>query len=321
MYIRKNICVALVLLLLMGALSSCGGSIGNGDGVSVVTTVFPVYDWAQEIIGERADNVKLTMLLDDGVDLHNYQPTTEDIVKVSSCDVFIYVGGESDSWVESIIKTADNEDMIVIDLMECMEKTLEEAVHHHEDDGHQHEHTHTLDEHIWLSLRNAVEACGIIGDALIKADAEGKDVYEKNLAEYTDKLEALDARYADIFDGKQNKTVVFTDRFPFTYLCHDYGIDYCAAFDGCSTDTAASPEVIKKLADKIDELSLGYVLTIEGSELMDFTNTVIGTTAARNAKILTVNSLQAVTAADVKDGVDYFSVMENNLAVFAEALN
>ena len=319
---KKLLCLTLSLLLVLSALVGCESKNKNKDGISIVTTVFPIYDWVEELLGEKADDTQLTMLLDSGVDLHNFQPTTDDIIKISSCDLFIYVGGESDGWVEDVLKTSANKDRIVINLMELMEESLEEAVSHSEEShDHDHDHQHHLDEHIWLSLRNAVTACGIIADGLYKADPDNKDIYSVNLSDYTAKLNALDAKYSAAVESATHKTLVFPDRFPFTYLCHDYGIEYYAAFNGCSTDTAASPEVIATLAGKINELSLGCVMTIEGSELIDFTNTVIGATTAKNARILTVNSLQTVTAADVENGIDYLAVMESNLTSFAQALN
>ena len=320
---KKILCMTISLLLVLSALVGCESRDKDKDGISIVTTVFPVYDWIEEILGERADDTQLTMLLDSGVDLHNFQPTTDDIIKISSCDLFIYVGGESDGWVEDVLKTSANKDRIVINLMELMEESLEAAVSHSEEESHDHDHDHEhhLDEHIWLSLRNAVTACGIIADGLYKADPDNKDIYSENLSDYTSRLNDLDAKYSAAVESATHKTLVFPDRFPFTYLCHDYGIEYYAAFNGCSTDTAASPEVITTLAGKIDQLSLGYVMTIEGSELLDFTNTVIGATTAKNARILTVNSLQTVTAADVENGIDYLAVMESNLTSFAQALN
>ena len=320
---KKIVCITISLLLLLSALVGCNTGGKDKDGISIVTTVFPVYDWIEELLGEKAEDTQLTMLLDSGVDLHNFQPTTEDIIKISSCDLFVYVGGESDKRLEDVLKNSSNKDMIVINLMELMEESLEAAVSHSEEESHDHDHDHEhhLDEHIWLSLRNAVTACGIIADGLYKADPDNKDIYSENLSDYTSRLNDLDAKYSAAVESATHKTLVFPDRFPFTYLCHDYGIEYYAAFNGCSTDTAASPEVITTLAGKIDQLSLGYVMTIEGSELLDFTNTVIGATTAKNARILTVNSLQTVTAADVENGIDYLAVMESNLTSFAQALN
>lgn len=320
---KKILCITISLLLLLSALVGCNTGGKDKDGISIVTTVFPVYDWIEELLGEKAEDTQLTMLLDSGVDLHNFQPTTEDIIKISSCDLFVYVGGESDKRLEDVLKNSSNKDMIVINLMELMEESLEAAVSHSEEESHDHDHDHEhhLDEHIWLSLRNAVTACGIIADGLYKADPDNKDIYSDNLSDYTSRLNDLDAKYSAAVESATHKTLVFPDRFPFTYLCHDYGIEYYAAFNGCSTDTAASPEVITTLAGKIDQLSLGYVMTIEGSELLDFTNTVIGATTAKNARILTVNSLQTVTAADVENGIDYLAVMESNLTSFAQALN
>ena len=320
---KKLLCILLTLVLLVGSLSGCGNKNDNEGKISIVTTVFPIYDWVVSLLGDRVDGASVTMLLDSGVDLHSYQPTVDDLVTISSCDLFIYVGGESDEWVEDALSKASNKDMQVINLVEALGEGAkeEEAVngeeHHHDHEGD--EHHHEVDEHVWLSLKNAKLFCRAITDKLSVIDADGKDAYEGNYAAYAEKLDTLDAGFKSAVDSAAVKTLVFADRFPFRYLVDDYGIDYFAAFSGCSAETEASFETIAFLAGKIDELGLKSVLTIEGSD-SSIAKTVIEATAAKNAQILTMDSMQSSTSEDVKKGVTYLSGMEKNLDVFKNAL-
>ena len=309
--------------MLVGCLAGCGEKKDDGDKLSIVTTVFPIYDWVVSLLGDRAESASVSMLLDSGVDLHSYQPTVDDLVTISSCDLFIYVGGESDEWVEDALSKASNDDMQVINLVQVLGEGAkeEEAVngeeHHHEEEGE--EHHHEVDEHVWLSLKNAKLFCRTITDKLAVIDAEGKETYEANYTEYAQKLDTLDAGFNAAADSAAVKTLVFADRFPFRYLVDDYGVDYFAAFSGCSAETEASFETIAFLASKIDGLGLSCVLTIEGSD-SSIARTVIEATAAKNAQILTMDSMQSSTSEDVKKGVTYLSVMEKNLEVFKNAL-
>ena len=278
----------------------------------------------REILGDKADRAEVTMLLDNGVDLHSYQPTADDIIKISDCDLFIYVGGESDGWVEDVLKEAANKDMQVINLLDVLgEQVKEEEVvegMETEEEESEDEDEPEYDEHVWLSLKNAETLCSAITDALEEIDPANKDAYAANAASYLEKLAALDGEYQTVVDNAARKTVLFGDRFPFRYLVDDYGLRYYAAFVGCSAETEASFETISFLAGKVDELGLPCVLTIEGAQ-HKIAETIVQNSAAKNQSILTLNSMQSTTSADAVNGTTYLSVMESNLDVLKQALN
>jgi len=320
---KKTTALLLALLMLVGVLAGCGkqNDTNKTDKLSIVTTIFPEYDWVKEILGDKADNAEITMLLDNGVDLHSYQPTADDIVKISDCDLFIYVGGESDEWVDDALKNATNKNMKVINLLEVLGDSVkeEETVEGMQEEEHDHEEEAEYDEHVWLSLKNAETLCDAISGALQQIDPDNKDTYTANSDAYVKKLSALDADYKAAVDAASNKTVLFGDRFPFRYLVDDYGLSYYAAFAGCSAETEASFETISFLAGKVDELKLPCVLTIEGKD-HKIAETVVENTTAKNQKVLTMDSMQSTTSKDVKNGTTYLSVMEKNLSVLKEAL-
>lgn len=326
---KKITALLLALFMLVGALAGCGkqNDTNQTDKLSIVTTIFPEYDWVREILGEKADNAEITMLLDNGVDLHSYQPTADDIVKISDCDLFIYVGGESDEWVEDALRNAANGNMKVINLLEVLGDSvkteeivegMQEAEHEHED-AEEHEHEEEADEHVWLSLKNAKMLVRVISKALQELDPNNKDIYAANADAYVKKLSALDAEYQAAVDAASNKTILFGDRFPFRYLVDDYGLRYYAAFVGCSAETEAGFETISFLAKRVDELKLPCVLTIEGAQ-HKIAETIVWNTTTKNQKVLTMDSMQSTTTQDVKNGTTYLSVMEKNLSVLKEAL-
>ena len=326
---KKITALLLALFMLVGALAGCGkqNDTNQTDKLSIVTTIFPEYDWVREILGEKADNAEITMLLDNGVDLHSYQPTADDIVKISDCDLFIYVGGESDEWVEDALRNAANGNMKVINLLEVLGDSVktEEIVEgmqeeeHEYEDAEEHEHEEEADEHVWLSLKNAKMLVRVISKALQELDPNNKDIYAANADAYVKKLSALDAEYQAAVDAASNKTILFGDRFPFRYLVDDYGLHYYAAFVGCSTETEAGFETISFLAKRVDEWKLPCVLTIEGAQ-HKIAETVVRNTTAKNQRVLTMDSMQSTTSKDVKNGTTYLSVMEKNLSVLKEAL-
>lgn len=326
---KKITALLLALFMLVGALAGCGkqNDTNQTDKLSIVTTIFPEYDWVREILGEKADNAEITMLLDNGVDLHSYQPTADDIVKISDCDLFIYVGGESDEWVEDALRNAANGNMKVINLLEVLGDSvkteeivegMQEEEHEHED-AEEHEHEEEADEHVWLSLKNAKMLVRVISKALQELDPNNKDIYAANADAYVKKLSALDAEYQAAVDAASNKTILFGDRFPFRYLVDDYGLRYYAAFVGCSTETEAGFETISFLAKRVDELKLPCVLTIEGAQ-HKIAETIVRNTTAKNQRVLTMDSMQSTTSKDVKNGTTYLSVMEKNLSVLKEVL-
>ena len=320
---KKTISILLIALILVGTLTACGNNgTATDDTLSVVTTIFPEYDWVMNILGDRADSCDVTMLLDKGVDLHSYQPTADDIIRISTCDIFIYVGGESDEWVEDALKETVNKDMRVINLLDVLGEAAKaeelkdgmEAEEEEEEEGEAE-----YDEHVWLSLKNAVTLVEAICNAITDADAENAEEYSANAAAYVEKLKALDGKYETAVGNAPVKTLLFVDRFPFRYMTDDYGLDYFAAFLGCSAESEASFETVAFLADKVDELKLSCVLTLEGSD-GKIAETVVASTESKSAKILSVNSMQSVTAEDVKNGASYLTIMEKNLDVLTEAL-
>ena len=318
---KKIICALLALSLIISCMLMVGCGNTKDDGkLSIVTTIFPEYDWVKQMLGDEIDNADITMLLDSGVDLHNYQPTAEDIVTLAKCDMFIYVGGHSDEWVDGVLAQANNKDMVVINLFELLGDAVKEDEHHEDDHGdHDHSHVHEDDEHVWLSVCNAKTVCREIAEKLGQIDPENKEKYAANYTSYSAKLDAVDSAYRAAVDSASKKTLLFGDRFPFRYLADEYGLEYYAAFSGCSAESEASFETIAHLAGKVDELGLSAVIKIEGSD-GKIAETIINTTTAKNAKILTLNSMQSTTVKDAQNGVTYISIMESNLEVIKEAL-
>ena len=262
------------------------------EKLKIVTTIFPEYDWVRQIAGDKVSDMDITMLLDNGVDLHSYQPTADDIMKISDCDLFIYVGGESDEWVNDALKEAVNKDMQVINLLDVLgeQVKIEELVEGMQDTEHEEEEEHEekeYDEHVWLSLKNAETLCDAIAEALGNADPDNKAVYDTNKAAYIDQLVSLDNQYREVADQASVMTLLFGDRFPFRYLVDDYGLSYYAAFAGCSAESEASFETISFLAKKIDELGLKYVMTIEKSD-QKIAKTIIENTQNKDRSILTL---------------------------------
>ena len=301
----------------------------TSNKIKVVTTLFPEYDWTREIIGDT-NSTDLTLLIGNGVDLHSYQPSIQDIAKIATADIFIYVGGESDGWVKDALKNATNKNMKVINLMEVLgdkvkaeefkegmqaEEEEEHEHHHHDDDEEEVEY----DEHVWLSVRNAKILCEEITSVLCEKDAANAVNYKANLAAYSVKLNDLDAKYAATVKNGSKNTILFGDRFPFRYLVDDYNLDYFAAFVGCSAETEASFETVIFLSKKVDELGLNTVLKIESGD-GKIARTIVQNTKNKNAKVLTLDSIQSTTSKQAKAGTTYLSLMEANLKVLEEAL-
>lgn len=334
---KKFFSLFLSAVLLAGMLSGCATtSSANTDqtqdkkSLHIVTTIFPEYDWVREVLGDQADQAEITFLLDNGVDMHSYQPSAEDIMNISTCDLFIYAGGESDAWAADAVKNAANKNRQVINLMDILgENAKEEEIvegmqaehdHEHEDeDEGEHEEEPEYDEHVWLSLKNAQIFVSAIADSLSNIDPTHADTYAANASAYNGKLAQLDTDYQAAVDAAPIHTVLFADRFPFRYLVDDYGLSYYAAFSGCSADTEASFDTIIFLANKVNELGLHSILTIENSN-DKIANTIIQNTQSRDQQIRMLNSMQTVTSQDIASGTTYFSVMEENLHVLSAAL-
>ena len=355
--------------------------------LSIVTTIYPEYAWVKEILGQRADSVELTLLIKNGVDLHSYKPTAQDIAKIASANMVVYVGGESDKWIKDALAATPKKGRSEINLMEALgdrvkaEEIVEgmeaEHHHHHEEHAEEHEHEHHSehaeahehdehhnthaqhrskigkkhahhdehaeehehhsehaethehhheheienDEHVWLSLKNAEIFVQKITVELAKLDLAHATTYKDNATDYIARIKALDGDYRAAIESASRKTILFGDRFPFRYLVDDYGIKYYAAFVGCSAESEASFETIAFLAGKMDSDSLPAILTIEKGNKKIANAVLAASKNSKDAQILTINSMQAVTEQQIAEGESYLSIMQTNLEILKKALN
>lgn len=297
--------------------------------LSIVTTIFPAYDWVKQVVGDNK-NVEISFLIDKGVDLHSYQASAADIAKITDSDLFVYVGGESDDWAEDIIKENPNLKYInMVDSIgeaalaeELVEGMQDEEEHDHESEEHANEEgehedgEEEIDEHVWLSIKNAETIVSAIEAKLAEIDPDNKAEYEKNANDYLAKLDELDKEYKDTLSSIQNKTIIVGDRFPFRYLVNEYGIKYYAAFKGCDAGSEASFETVKFLANKMDELNMTDIFIIDGSK-GDLAKTIVDNTKDKNAKVLVLDSMQSTKSSD---NASYLDIMKKNLEVLKEVL-
>ena len=293
----------------------------NTTKLKIVATTFPQYDWIREIIGKDNTNVDLQLLMKNGGDLHSYQPTAGDIANIADANLFVYVGGESDEWVDDALKEKTNKDMKVINMMQTLGDDIDEEEEGLEKESEDHDHEEIeYDEHVWLSLKRAQKIVKVIADELGELDSTNAKKYQENAEAYIAKLAALDKSYESTVNTVKNKTWIFADRMPFHYLAKDYGITTYAAFNGCSTETNASFNTIVSLAKYADELGIKHIMTIEGSD-KKLAKAVIENTTDKNQDILTLNSLQSVSQSDIDKGLTYYGAMEENLKVLAQSFN
>jgi len=308
---KKILAIVLSISMVLG-LVGCIAAPQDDGRVSVVVTLAPVYDWTRQILGDV--DCDLTLLIDDGVDMHSYQPTADDMIKIADCDLFIYVGGESDSWASDAIAESDVQSICLLDVLGDMakEEELVEGMEGEEEEGEEDEIEY--DEHVWLSLKNASVFVSEIESKLEEILPGSADDLKANSTSYLEQIDALDSAYEEAVANASKDTLVFADRFPFRYLVDDYGINYYAAFAGCSAETEASFETIVFLSGKVDELGLSYVITIDGSD-GKIAKTVIENTARQNQTVLVMDSMQSSGTE-----TSYLDVMQSNLDVLITAL-
>ncbi|MDR0917787.1 MAG: metal ABC transporter substrate-binding protein, partial [Oscillospiraceae bacterium] len=328
----------------------------NGK-INVVSTIFAPYDFARQVVGDKAN---LKMLLPPGSESHSYEPTPQDIITIEKCDVFIYVGGDSDEWVKEILSSIDMKDKQVVTLMDCVETVEEEVVegmedaHEHEGEEHSeeehtdehteeehsdehaeeehsdehadedHEHEGELDEHVWTSPRNAKLITQKISDAIQAEDTANAETYKKNTTDYLAKLDELDNKFKEVVANGTRTEIIMGDRFPFRYFADAYGLSYYAAFTGCSTETEASAATISFLIDKTAKDEIPIIFHIELS------NEKIAKTVAEGAKdknggkdvkVLLLHSCHNVTKSDFEGGATYLTLMEKNVETLKTALS
>lgn len=329
--------VLLAVLTALSVFSSCKKDDGEKSGgeayekdYTVICSSFPQYDWLRVLLGDRISKFDIKLLSGKGTDMHSYQPTAEDMKNISAADMFIYVGGVSEKWVDDVKTSVGAEKTDFVSMTEVLgtslreEETALEAEHDdHDHDGHDHDDEHDgheteYDEHVWLSLKNAEKLTAYIASELAKLDPDGKETYENNLKEYLLRLSALDAEYKKAVSLAKRDTVIFADRFPFLYLMKDYGIKYHAAFSGCSAESEASFKTITALSRAADEIKTDTLLVTETSDGA-VADAVISGMTEKGCQKAVMNSMQSVTSADAA-GETYLNVMTANLESLKKAL-
>ncbi len=311
---KKFVCVLLVALLV--ALPLCGCGDGRSEArVRVVCTVFPLYDWVRTIVGD-VEGVEVLWLSDKGSDLHSFQPSAADMIDIASAELTVFVGGVSDTWVEDALAQGNRENGMALSREEgvTLRPVSSESGHSHED-GHSHEE----DEHLWLSLRNAILCVERITERLCAIDGAYADAYRANAAAYTEKLRSLDTSFSESVGKAEGARVVFADRFPFVYLFEDYGIEYRAAFSGCTTDVDADFSTVIELARTADEWGLSYLMVTESSDGA-LAESINRASERKNRAVLRMESMQAIRREQAEGGMTYLTVMEENFLTLLQAL-
>lgn len=320
----KKIILCLLTAFLL-AMTGCGSEVKKSDRISIVTTCFPPYDFARAVTGDNAD---ITMLLCPGAEAHSYEPAPLDILKIQQCDVFIYIGGEGEVWADKILSSLDTSDMTVIRLFDFVEPLCEEEVMGASPIGHEHEHSHEheheheheedeeFDEHIWTSPSNAIKCVNAVEENLSLRYPEQKAAFSANADAYVSKLGELDKEFSEMVQNAPSDNIIIADRFPFRYLAADYGLNYYAAFSGCSSESEPGVYTMAFLIDKILEEHKDTIFYLEFStqklseKLCD----------ATGAKALPLQSCHNVTPRDFDSGVTYIDLMTRNLENLREAL-
>lgn len=338
--VRKFISFLVAFVLAAACLAGCGtGKVPDNqedgaDRISIVCTTFPQYDWVTELIGEAADAFDVTLLVKNSADIHNYQPSAQDMISMKEADLFVYVGGESDAWVEDLMKAdpelsdksvslvaALGDEALVEELLEGMQHDHE---HGHESDAHDEQGVHgaeadVLDEHVWLSLENAELLCQYISGKLCQLAPDYEAVIQDNTIAYTSALHELHESYQTMVENSAGNALIFGDRFPFRYLAEDYDLECYAAFAGCNAEVEASFDTIITLADKVDKLKVPCILVIDGSD-KSLAETILSTAKTEGQEILVLNSMQSVSWEDIEQGANYLDIMKANLEVLRKAL-
>ena len=319
---KRILPIIFVLMLALSLFAGCGQTASentnSGEKLSVVSTIFPGYDFTREIAG---DNVSLTMLLPPGTESHSFDPTPQDAITIQNCDVFIYVGGESDTWIDGMLNSIDTSNMTIISMMDAVE-VVEEEIKAGMENDHDHPEEDGLDkleydEHVWTSPINAMGIAEEITAALMALDPDNADTYRTNCSAYIEKLEELDASFRGVVQNAKRDTLIFGDRFPFRYFVDEYGLDYEAAFPGCSSETEASAKTLAFLIDKTNNENIPVVFHIEFSN-EKMADIICESTGARK---LLLHSCHNVTKADFESGVSYIELMTQNAENLKEALS
>lgn len=314
MTMKKTLSIILALALLL-CVPACGEAPEQGPdtGLSIVTTLFPAYDFAREIAGERAS---VTLLVPPGAEAHSFEPTAKDMIRIQECSLFFCNGGESEAWVEELVADQEIETLVMLDCVDALEEEVREGmqeIHEDEEDG---EEGPEYDEHVWTSPVNAKGICAALCQRLCELDPAGERYYRANLARYTAQLDELDAAFRLAVENGSRRTLIFADRFPVRYFVEEYGLNYYAAFPGCADDTEPSAKTVAFLIDKVREESIPAVFTIEFSN-EKMADVICEDTGCRKLRF---HSCHNVSAEDLESGVSYLMLMRENVTALKEAL-
>ncbi len=321
MKLKKIAAFALILILALSVLSACAPQEADAtkNGISIVSTVFPSYDFARQITA--GTNANVSLLLQPGEEVHSFDPTSQDIIRVQSADLFLYVGGENDTWVEGVLGGLDKSvntfrmmDYVTLydeELVEGMQPEAEDPAATATADAHE------WDEHVWTAPVNAIAIVKAMTAELTAIDPDNAAAYQANSDAYIKQLEALDKSFRDVVDSASRKTVVFADRFPVRYFVEEFGLKYYAAFPGCSAETEPSAATVASLIDHVKAEKIPVVFYIEMSN-QQMANTVAEATGAQPMLFHTCHN---VTKAEFESGATYLSLMQNNVLALIAALN
>lgn len=320
--------IVLCVLCVAATVTGCNTAGSADEKITIVCTNFPLYDWTRNLLGDS--EAEVILLLDNGTDMHSFQPSAEEMIQIADCDMLVHVGGESDAWLMEALASTPNENRVVINLMEILEEDVRtehypegmQTSHVHADGSEheeEHEHAESFDEHVWLSLRLAVKACDAIEEALCRLLPEASDGIQANTKAYCNELEALDQKYADVVaNSSPDSMIIVADRFPFLYMMEDYALEYCAAFPGCSTEAEADFETVVYLAEEVEKHQ-AEVLLITESGTTDLANTIFENIETEGDTAV-LHSIQVVYQSDIDAGASYLGYMEENLEVLKQVL-
>jgi zinc transport system substrate-binding protein len=313
-FISIFISVALLVAALVGCASKSNFSNNTIDSkLNIVATIYPQYDFTRAIVGNKAN---LTMLVSPGASIHSFDPSPADIIKIKNADLFIYIGGDSDAWVEKILSSIDTSKMKVLRLMDFVKSVEEETVEGMEPENEEEKESDSkdkneepeYDEHIWTSPKNAITLINAILDYLCERDSANDDFYRNNARNYIGEIKNVEEEIASIVNSAKHKKLVVADKFPFRYFVDEFGLDYCAAFSGCSDQTDASASTIAYLVDIVKKDKIPYVFYAElGNQ-----NVAKAISEQTGAGMLLLHSFQNVSKSDFEAGVTYISLMKQN---------
>ncbi|MBQ9940035.1 MAG: zinc ABC transporter substrate-binding protein [Clostridia bacterium] len=316
----KGILLCFLFALSVVTFISCeNNSTYENDDVTIICTAYPQYDWIRQIIGDCNNDINLVLLLKGGNDIHSYQPSAEDIMRISQCSMVVALGTESEKWIYDTVENNPSNNTIVVSLIE---ELGDNAIHSNSEHYHNGQetihHTEDVDEHVWISYKNAGVLCEVVCKYIIGLDNENREEYTNNLNVYLEKLQKADEEFKNKIEQTKSDTLIFADRFPFRYFIEDYGLNYLAAFEGCSADCEVSFETLISLSECVDLTGANAVFTVDNSD-GKIANTVIENTKSKNAQILNLNSMQYFSN-EMYD-TSFLSVMAENSEKIIKALN